>query len=232
MSPGAYDEDGTPLPEALAEVHRRARPAATLLFVYAGFVGLQLLAGIVIAAAMGPASYGLLDRIDRLMIPVQALLFLACAVVFVRWNTAAYKLLPALTGSGLNDRPAWVFWSYVVPILNFFRPYQLMREIWDGSDPTRLQLDLEANGRDGRWRIGVWWGLWLSGAVLNRVARFLVRDDPTHESLQLLQAGYVILIAAAGLFAALVVRSIDARQQARSAEVLAGDNVLVGPPSL
>ncbi len=233
MNPAPY---GAPaarpgLLDDLADVHRRAQPASVLLFVYAGFVALQLGLGIVAGLVMGPASYGLLDRMDQVGFPLQILLFIACAVVFVRWKVAAYRLLPELTGTDTEHEPPWAGWAYVVPILNLFRPFQIMRELWDGSEPSRLHVLLDSE-RDGRWMLGAWWGLWLCGGFLGRIGRAVERGNPAHDALWALQIGSTLLLAVAAVLAALIVRAVDAHQQARGTEVTTGDNFLAVPPSL
>ncbi len=61
------------------------------------------------------------------------LLYLVTAVVFGVWIVRAHKNLRALGIPNLTYTPGWAFGWFFIPILNFFRPYQAMKELWQAS---------------------------------------------------------------------------------------------------
>ncbi|MCA0208028.1 MAG: DUF4328 domain-containing protein [Proteobacteria bacterium] len=92
-------------------------------------------------------------------------LALTTNVVFCMWIYRAAANVKAARVPGFTFTPAWAVGWHFVPIANFFRPFQAMRQIWNAS-----------HGGDGasRYRgelllIG-WWGAWsfslAVGAVL------------------------------------------------------------------
>src|SRR5207245_1107765 len=57
------------------------------------------------------------------------------AVVFLIWLYRSYANLQALWTEGHTYAPGWAVGYYFIPILNLFRPCQVMQETWKGSDP-------------------------------------------------------------------------------------------------
>jgi hypothetical protein len=226
--------DAPELSDRLAEVRRRARLAMALLFVYVGTGALGLVMGVVIAALhAGSSDLELalaLERAERLEAPLSILVFVATAVAFARWKLAAYRLIPAFGGPPPSFTPGWAVGSYFVPIVNLYRPYQIMGEIWEESEPDGLAFDGDAGGR---WLIRAWWGAWLLTQALAQVSRLL--DGSASASPDARDTAAFVLFAAlmgAGVLAALVVRMVDARQQARGAEALLGPGALLGTEPL
>lgn len=81
-------------------------------------------------------------------------LYFATAVAFIVWFYRAYQAVNLATGTAHS--PDQAAWTFLVPILNLFRPYQIATEIWRKTSP---------NGRDvghSPLLIG-WWALWLVG---------------------------------------------------------------------
>lgn len=64
---------------------------------------------------------------------------LACLVVtaiaFLAWLYQARVNVRALGARRLRYERSWTLLGFLVPVLNVFRPYQVMREIWQASDP-------------------------------------------------------------------------------------------------
>ena len=110
-----------------------------LLFLVCGIVGMQL---------WRRALYGTPDEFESAIhcfssiapaaswLPILLVaVSLATSVAFLMWIHRAYRNLPALRGTPLKCSPRWAVGYYFIPILNFFRPYQVMKEIWRESDP-------------------------------------------------------------------------------------------------
>lgn len=64
-----------------------------------------------------------------------ALMFAVVAYCF--WIHRAYRNLLALDQVRPRFSPGWAIGWYFVPVMNLFRPYQVMSEIWRTSDPVR-----------------------------------------------------------------------------------------------
>lgn len=94
-------------------------------------------------------------------------------VSFVVWFWRAYANLSAL------DRPrrrkaGWAIVSWVIPIANFFIPYQIGSEIWRKSLPDETGT---ASPKDVNVEPVIsWWALFLLMGLVNQIAFFSGRD--------------------------------------------------------
>jgi hypothetical protein len=84
--------------------------------------------------------------------------WIALAVTFLMWVHQTHRNLPALRATGLKFTPGWAVGWYFMPLANLFRPYEVMREIYNASAP--------ADAPDGgdAWRayrapivVKLWW---------------------------------------------------------------------------
>jgi hypothetical protein len=95
---------------------------------------------------------------------------LASLIVLLVWIYRAYANLPGLLAAEIQFTPGWAVGWFFVPIMNLFRPYQAVRDIWNGSDPNRFTLSGQVLGEPASGAIvGWWWGLRIGSAVLGRV---------------------------------------------------------------
>ncbi len=160
----------------------------------------------------------------RLPHRVAALLALVAVVLYLRWLYRAVANT-TLLGAPIKWSPQQAVAAYVIPIVCFFRPYQVMKALHAGSDPSALhdaplfRYRPAPNYRDAireplpppRWNhpapIAAWWAfytlrwVWDTGA-----ARFAM------------PAAFGVARAtnlAAAVLCALVIRSVDARQRER-----------------
>jgi hypothetical protein len=85
------------------------------------------------------------------------LLQIVGAVFFIRWFRRAYANLHRLETVKVDHAESWAVWSWFVPILNFFRPYQILIEIWEKTQEAYKGKD----NYDSRWQVDLWWMLFL-----------------------------------------------------------------------
>lgn len=91
---------------------------------------------------------------------IWVLLFVVTIVVWCVWqhrsHTAARELV-----AGMELSAAWAVGSWFVPIVNYFKPFQAMRELW------RASLGAPAWRTQPTWSVlGWWWATWLGFNVL------------------------------------------------------------------
>ncbi|HYE95112.1 MAG TPA: DUF4328 domain-containing protein [Rubricoccaceae bacterium] len=214
-----------PTNEQLAEVDRRSRHARWGLVAY-GATMVMTYATAILVGAVGAFELEEAYAAGDLFV---ILLFLVAAFFVGRWKVAAYRLLPALGARFVSHSPGWAAGAYFVPFLNLWRPYQIMREIWEGSDPGALRVDLEEKRPDAL--LPLWWGLWISMNVLGQITRRL--DSPALTPEQEMTVGVLSLVYAALALGAtialyLIIRRVNSDQQQRGALLQRSPADLIG----
>lgn len=164
----------------------------------------------------------------------QVVVHLTTVVLFLMWIHRAHRNLSALGARNLRFSSGWAVGYWFIPIMNFFRPYQVVKEIWKASDPNTDPADASS------WQnattssvIGWWWAFWLIYNFVGPSFRFSAQaktltDLSAMSWVSILSDGTIIV---ATVFAILVVRGIDARQEEKSRR-LATSNVPLSSTSL
>ncbi|WP_162184717.1 DUF4328 domain-containing protein [Sphingomonas hengshuiensis] len=88
-----------------------------------------------------------------------ALFRLATIMVFCWWIVRAGRNLVAAGYDDLEFSPASRIWWFAVPIANFFKPFQAMRELWNASHG-------KSDYAEGSGLVATWWALWLISRIV------------------------------------------------------------------
>ncbi len=161
---------------------------------------------------------------------VELVLLIVTAVVFLRWLARAVSIASTMSTIRLKWTSSAAVWSFFMPIVGLWRPYQVLRDMHDLLAPDAMPEPAPKPVLDGsggyrhvemksapprlpvpHTSIGLWWGLFCA-------ARFLDYGDTRIGEAQLRVLGDLLSIASAmlGLF---VVRAIDARIHERHRRV-------------
>jgi hypothetical protein len=112
---------------------------------------------------------------------------LGTSIAFLMWIHRAHRNLPSLGARDLRFTPGWAVGWFFIPIMNLFRPYQVMREVWAESDPAALTPDPwsgDPSPPRGSSLVGWWWGLYLIMEFVNQAAfRASIRAETPEASL-------------------------------------------------
>lgn len=167
-------------------------------------------------------ALGLVSMVN-LMLPAVAF------VSYLIWLYAKHSRLKAMGVANLRFTPGWAIGYQFVPFWNLIRPYQIMREIWHGSEPGEGVNDCSRGSVRSSWLICFWWVVALvlafSGLPLLLMTLEVTRSLPPRPNVQqataatigamrIQQAG-VLLIIIYNVLLGLVVRSIERRQATR-----------------
>ena len=150
-------------------------------------------------------------------------LFVACAVTFIRWLHRAYKNVDAISPPHRRYDTGWAIGSWFVPILNLFRPVQIVTDVWKSGQPPYARVPF--------W-LGLWWAGWLVSNVLGRIAFGSLDADATLPELRQDSINYAIsdgFDIPVLLLAILVIRVTTKRQESR-AEAVAAERANPAPP--
>jgi uncharacterized BrkB/YihY/UPF0761 family membrane protein len=135
-----------------------------------------------------------IDNIQTAIWPWQIVLVIAYVIVFFMWIYQANKNLRSLRAAGLRFTPGWAVGWFFIPIMNLFRPYQVVSEIWKASDPDVDTTD------DTSWKavstspiVGCWFALYLISFFIARIA---IQSIPSGIELSaLLNATYAYIVS-------------------------------------
>jgi Domain of unknown function (DUF4328) len=198
----------------------RARWAAGAVFAVAACQAIPPVA-MAFMSARGPVVMALRNMMAMTwMVPC---VHVTAAVLYLRWIHRAVANAQRL-GAPLGWTPRQAVTAYLIPFVNLFRPYRVMKALHAASDPSALpdapkyrhreNADYRQGAREllepTRWAfaapIGAWWTLYMLDGLLGSF--FMVVAGPIPGAV--LSA---LCFLAAATLAVLVIRSVDARQR-------------------
>jgi hypothetical protein len=164
---------------------------------------------------------------------LEAPLRLACVVLFLIWLHRAYSNLSPLKARNLEFSPGWAVGWWFVPFANIVKPFQIVREVYNESDPD---FDVESGflhlpGGTPEI-IAVWWGTFLLSGLAHRIAdAFYGKGDlPSSEYFPVVFIVAGLLSAISAGAAIFLVLHITKRQEARAAKIDTHRGVTDTPP--
>lgn len=114
------------------------------------------------------------DRRQGIMGAAWLLAFPVASVAFLQWTYWGTRNAHALGMSRPTFSPAWAVGWYFVPIANLWKPYQALRDAFQGSHPEHQRWRFAPRP----WFMPVWWALWLiSTTAGNASFRVWMRTD-------------------------------------------------------
>lgn len=161
---------------------------------------LQLVQDLARGANVADATIEANDARQQLFAYAQLGLGIASAVVFLMWTSAHTTRLIGLGVTDMQYAPKWSVWGFIVPILNLFRPYQVMSELWKESELVRGPDDPLAKKATPAIVV-VWFAILVVDNIVGRLA-----SRSSFETIdQILQAAWLTVLAdALGAVTALV----------------------------
>ena len=167
-----------------------------------------------------PATRLAYETAGSLVGTAQLVMLAITAATFLTWLHRVRVNVRALGARRLAYRREWTILGFLVPVLNLFRPYQVVREIWQASDPSTgdpMAWKVVAAPR----RIAIWWGLFVAYFALEALAIILIGTSVSAQVIRLGHGAGVLADLCAALSASLayfvVVRITEAQEAKRSA---------------
>lgn len=111
---------------------------------------------------------------------------------------------------------------FFIPILNLFRPFAAVKEIWQASDPDATHDAYAWRVADASPLLHFWWAAWLIASFTGNVAgRLSLSADSVADELLASQVTFFsdLVDIPAAILALLVVRGIYLRQQRKHASI-------------
>ena len=140
--------------------------------------------------------------------------FISTLIMFLVWLNRAYSNLPSLGVPHPDFSSGWVIGSWFVPLLNLFRPYQIVKYIWNKSDPETVGVGGGYYDTGGNFRLKAWWGFWIASNISINIYGSAEKPDG-HLAAGLAGIFSSGLTIVAACLAIAVVRDITSRQEER-----------------
>ena len=94
-------------------------------------------------------------------------------IVFIQWFRRAYYNLH-LKVNHLTFSEGWAAGSWFVPILNLFRPFRIMKELFEETERLLFKRDPEVKAKLTTKILGFWWALWL---ISHYIDQYIFRSN-------------------------------------------------------
>ncbi|MGZ4074372.1 MAG: DUF4328 domain-containing protein [Bacteroidia bacterium] len=132
----------------------------SIISLYSNYLQYQLLSGVKNGIAVTPDVANANDSRQQMIVLVNALLLITSSILFLVWIYRAYENLYSLKINHLSCTPGWAVGYWFVPVISLFKPYVIVKEIWDETQAYVLPQAEKKNIAKG-YIIGLWWTLYL-----------------------------------------------------------------------
>jgi hypothetical protein len=118
------------------------------------------------------------DSREQLVGIVTLIVSIISAVAFIQWFRRAYFNLHSLVPN-LTYTEGWAAGSWFVPVIGFFRPYQIMVELYNKTIARLVERKLFENQSFDLSFVKVWWALWIIVSIIGRVVYKYISEAQT-----------------------------------------------------
>jgi len=142
-------------------------------------------------------------------------------IAFLMWFYRARCNLDRARLTGFKYTPKWTIISFFIPLVNIYRPLQIMQELWSGSKFLSRTTNAESwqKVQPGKL-VSLWWGMTMLTFVMDRVVGYFWRQSDTPgsflSSLYITILADVVNIVAAYIAIKLIQEVTDLQEQSRS----------------
>jgi len=162
--------------ENLRPNEQRAKTAVLLIWIV---LGLEIASFI-----SSYLQYNLLDNVDngrqvsfesatvndireRTIAIIYLIASVVSGIVFIQWFRRAYFNLH-LKVNHLTFSEGWAAGSWFVPLMNLFRPYRIMKELFEETERLLFKRHPEVKAKLTTSILGGWWALWLASHYIDQ----------------------------------------------------------------
>jgi Domain of unknown function (DUF4328) len=128
-----------------------------LIAIGSDYSQIQFILKVKAGDTISPGTANANDRRQQTIGSLQLLVLLPTYLLCLLWIHRVHRNLLALGARRLRFTPGWAVGWWFVPIMNWFRPYQVMKEIWKASDPEVKLSDSSSWQTATTPRVMPWW---------------------------------------------------------------------------
>ena len=105
------------------------------------------------------------------------IIYISSGITFIMWFRRAYFNLHQKV-NWLNHSEGWAAGCWFVPIVNLYRPYQIMKELYIETKKLLTKKGLSEKVNYTTDYLGWWWTLWIISGIIGQIIfRYSIRGD-------------------------------------------------------
>jgi hypothetical protein len=172
--------------ENLKSNQQRAKYAITLIWIvlfmeiialFSGYLQYDLLQIVNEGGEISDETATANDLREQIVGIVYMCVYIISIITFIKWFRRAYYNLH-LKVTYLSHTEGWAAGAWFIPILNLYRPYQIMKELYQVSKNILNNRGLITNSMSSTGSLGLWWTLWLASSFLGQIDfRYTLRAE-------------------------------------------------------
>jgi hypothetical protein len=156
----------------------RAKLAITFIWIVMGFQIVStissffqylLLKDVAEGNSITPEAANSNDVRQAIVLILFSILYIFSVIFFIQWFRRAY-FNQEVKFKSMASTNGWTSGAWFVPILNLFKPFQLMQEMYENAEDYLLEKKLIDEKKSRKLIIGWWWGLWIGTGVISRIS--------------------------------------------------------------
>jgi hypothetical protein len=169
---------------------QRAKIAILLIWIIIAIESVKLISDYLELQLLSKANSGLTvtmeaananDIRQQIIAVIYAIVAIISTVTFIQWFRRAYFNLHTQIYN-LDFEEGWAAWAWFVPILNLYRPYKIMKELFHETENLLSQRVENYTPKDSAGLLGVWWTLWIIDSFLGQfILRYSLRANEVDE---------------------------------------------------
>jgi hypothetical protein len=167
---------------------QRAKNAITLIWIVLAFEIVALISGYLQYDLLQTVANGgeiltetatANDNREQIIAILYMIAFIVSAITFIQWFRRAYYNLH-LKVNHLSHTEGWAAGSWFVPVVNLYRPYQIMKEMYQETMELLTKKGIGFNHTFSTNALGWWWTLWIISKI---IGQFIFRYSLKAESI-------------------------------------------------
>lgn len=131
--------------------------------------------------------------VAEVVIKTQITLLTLTGIAFVTWLYRARANLRAFGTRHLRFSRNWTVLGFMIPVVNLIRPYQVVREVWQASDPDATHPTAWMSVKPPLL-LKLWWGMFVAFVGLKLLGWWMHRSG-LHDAAKVSIAQQVELVA-------------------------------------
>lgn len=149
--------------------------------VLSSYMQVTLLQEIELGIDVSDESVNMNDLREGIIGILYTIVYIVSTVTFIRWFRRAYYNLHTQR-KHLSFAEGWAAGCWFIPILNLFRPYSIMKELYEETYQILSAKSATYNHRPNLIFVVLWWILWvIAGFIGNAETRILLRAETAEE---------------------------------------------------